>query len=76
MKFGLPDAFAAVIAFEMASISLPSSTKNVANPCASKRALTFSVKAISVFPSIVILFESYNTINLSRPNDHASDAAS
>ena len=69
-------ALAALSALLIASMSFPSSIKNVSKPCASKRARTFSVNAISVFPSIVILFESYKTISLPNFKVPASAAAS
>ena len=67
---------ASSIAFPISSISVPSSTKSVCQLSASNLALTFSVNAKSVEPSIVMLFESYKTISLPKPSVPASEAAS
>ena len=51
-------ALAASMAFPMANKSLPSSTVRVWKPKAAMRCSTFSVKAISVEPSMEIWLES------------------
>ncbi len=51
-------------ASDMATISSPFSTFITCQPIAEKRAATFSVKAISVEPSIVIRLLSYTAISL------------
>ena len=64
------------IALEIASISLPSSTVKVLKPKACIRCSTFSVKAMSVLPSMEILLESYKMVNLSSFKVPARERAS
>ena len=72
--FGL--FFASSIAFEISSKLFPSITSKVSHPKASYLFNTSSAKARSVEPSIVILLESYKTINFFKFNVPASDEAS
>ena len=69
-------AFASSIALPKASISLPSFTSIVWKPKLAIRPSTSSVNAISVLPSIEILFESYITISFESPKVPANEKAS